>query len=231
MKIITTKNLSKEYILTSGSVLVLDKICLSIEEGEFIGIVGPSGSGKTTLMGILGGLLQQTSGNVKINGLNLETLNSEELAKFRLRNIGFIFQSNFLIPSLTAKENIEVPLILSKMKPDQREKISFQRAKEVGLENKIDHLQEELSGGECQRVGIARSLVNNPKIILADEPTGSLDSMSGSEIISLLKTLCKEKNITVLIVSHNPSYYKEYDRILRLENGKLNNFELSDKEE
>ena len=225
MKVIKTKNLRKDYEFKGGTIPVLQGINLTIDNGEFVGIVGPSGSGKSTLMGILGGLLQQTSGLVEINGFNLRNKNSEELAEFRLKNIGFIFQSNYLIPTLTAIENIEVPLIFAKMPIEKRKEIALTKLSEVGIENKADFLYDDLSGGEKQRVGIARALANDPQIILADEPTGSLDSMTGTEIIMVLKSLAKEHNSTILIVSHDPSYFKDFNRILSLKKGILNPLE------
>lgn len=221
MNIIETTNLSKSYGFKGGSIPVLHNIDFSINEGEFIGVIGPSGSGKTTLMAILGGLLDQTDGSVNINGFQLEKLSKNELADFRLNNIGFIFQSNHLIPTLTARENVEVPLLLAKVSEEKRKDLSLAKLKDMGLQKKVDHLPEELSGGEIQRIGVARALINKPKIILADEPTGNLDSLTGSQIIQLLKEISKNEGTTILVVSHDPAHFSEFDKILKLEKGGL----------
>jgi putative ABC transport system ATP-binding protein len=221
MSIIETANLSKSYEFKGGTIPVLRDINFSVKKGEFIGVIGPSGSGKTTLMAILGGLLNLTNGSIRINGDQLEELSNDRLAEFRLNNLGFIFQSNHLIPTLTAIENVEVPLLLAKIPLENRRKIAMTMIKEVGLEKKINNLPDKLSGGEKQRVGVARALVNNPSIILADEPTGNLDSLTGGQIIHLLKEISKKDGTTILVVSHDPTHFSEFDRILKLEKGGL----------
>ncbi|MHA2362680.1 MAG: ABC transporter ATP-binding protein [Candidatus Hodarchaeales archaeon] len=227
MIIIQATNLVKNFSIKDGIIPVLKDISFKVNKGEFIGIIGPSGSGKTTLMAILGGLLDQTDGSVKINGFNLEKLSKTDLADYRLQNLGFIFQSNHLIPTLTAIENIEVPMILAKIPIKKRKEKALDLLKQVDLEKKQNHFPDELSGGEAQRIGIARALANNPDIILADEPTGTLDSMTGKEIILLLQKLAKIDGKTILTVSHDPSHLPEFDRVLKIENGSIFNEEIN----
>jgi len=224
--IILISNLIKNFKIKDGTVPVLRGIELKITRGEFIGIIGPSGSGKTTLMAILGGLLSPTDGSVEINGIQLETLSKSALADFRLHNIGFVFQSRNLIPTLTALENVEVPLVLAKIPLIERKQKALDLLRQVNLESKKDHLPDELSGGEQQRVAVVRALANDPEVILADEPTGSLDSMTGSEIIHLLKELAHQNGKTNLMVSHDPAHLSEFDRVLKIENGHIFSVEV-----
>jgi putative ABC transport system ATP-binding protein len=228
MSIIELNNIQKHFLLGSSKIPVLNDIDLKIEEGEFIGVVGPSGSGKTTLLALIAGLLTPTNGTININGIKgIEKLSKEELASFRLNNLGFIFQSNRLISSLTAFENLEVPLILANVPVNKRKTIVEKLLDEVGLSEKGLHFPDELSGGEQQRIAVARALVNNPKIIIADEPTGNLDSMNGAEIFKLLKKLSRLKEKTILIVSHDPSYYEEFDKIFKIEKGQIVKYDLN----
>jgi len=226
VNIILISNLIKNFKIKDGTVPVLRGIELKITRGEFIGIIGPSGSGKTTLMAILGGLLSPTDGSVEINGIQLETLSKSALADFRLHNIGFVFQSRNLIPTLTALENVEVPLVLAKIPLIERKQKALDLLRQVNLESKKDHLPDELSGGEQQRVAVVRALANDPEVILADEPTGSLDSMTGSEIIHLLKELAHQNGKTILMVSHDPAHLSEFDRVLKIENGHIFSVEV-----
>lgn len=226
VNIILISNLIKNFKIKDGTVPVLRGIELKITRGEFIGIIGPSGSGKTTLMAILGGLLSPTDGSVEINGIQLETLSKSALADFRLHNIGFVFQSRNLIPTLTALENVEVPLVLAKIPLIERKQKALDLLRQVNLESKKDHLPDELSGGEQQRVAVVRALANDPEVILADEPTGSLDSLTGSEIIHLLKELAHQNGKTILMVSHDPAHLSEFDRVLKIENGHIFSVEV-----
>lgn len=218
--VIEIDGLVKNYISKAETVEVLRGISFTVRQAEFLGVIGPSGSGKTTLMSIIGTLMKPTEGSVFINGTNVVLLSKNELADFRLKNIGFVFQSNNLVPTLTALENVEIPLILTKVPaPERREKVLTMLQK-VGLERKADNLPDELSGGEKHRISIARALINDPKLILADEPTGNLDSMTGREIIHLLKDLTKLEK-TILVVSHDPSHLPEFDRVIKLVKGHI----------
>jgi len=204
-----------------GKVLVpaLRGITFDVEEGEFLAILGPSGSGKSTLLHIMGGLDRPTEGEVLIDGIDLYKLGDNELAEIRLHKVGFVFQFFNLLPRLTALKNVELPSALA----DDPEKTSVEKAKRmlkfVGLEERINHRPTELSGGEQQRVAIARALINNPKIALADEPTGNLDTKTGLEVIQLMKNLNKEKRQTFVIITHDPSIAETADRIIYLKDG------------
>ncbi len=218
--IIEINNLVKNYKTKAGTVEVLKGISLTVHKSEFLGVIGPSGSGKTTLMSIIGSLLKPTNGSVVINGTVINSLSKNQLADFRLKNIGFVFQSNNLVPTLTALENVELPLILAKIPASARKTKSTELLQKVGLGDKLDSLPDELSGGEKHRISIARALVNDPEIILADEPTGNLDSMTGREIIHLLKELTKQEK-TILVVSHDPTHIPEFDRVIKLVKGEI----------
>lgn len=220
-EIIVTKNLSKYYnIGQTNEVKANDEINLSIKEGEFVAIIGASGSGKSTLLHMLGCLDTPTSGQVILADEDVSKMDNNELAKVRLKKIGFVFQTFNLIPGISALENVTLALMpygLSKSKEEDAIKL----LKELGLGKRIHHYPSKLSGGEKQRVAIARALINNPKIILADEPTGQLDSKTGKEIISLLKNLNKEKKITIILVTHDELLLPFVKRIIRLKDGKI----------
>lgn len=218
--VIEIDDLVKNYISKAETVEVLRGISFTVHQAEFLGVIGPSGSGKTTLMSIIGTLMKPTDGSVYINGTNVGLLSKDELADFRLKNIGFVFQSNNLVPTLTALENVEIPLILAKVPAPERKEKSLNMLQKVGLERKADNLPDELSGGEKHRVSIARALINDPELILADEPTGNLDSMTGREIIHLLKDLTKLEK-TILVVSHDPTHLPEFDRVIKLVKGHI----------
>lgn len=222
MDIIITKNLHKYYGKgTSCEVHVLKGINLKIKKGSFTSIMGPSGSGKTTLLDIIGCLLRPTKGEIWIDGIKINELPDKELAKIRSRKIGFVFQQYNLIPSLTALENVEIPMRIA----GKSKEFSRKRAKEllelVGLGKRIFHKPSQLSGGEQQRVAIARALANEPKIILADEPTGNLDTQTGDKIVKLLNILNKEKGYTILMVTHDPRIGKHADNIINLRDGEI----------
>lgn len=218
--VIEINDLVKSYETKAGTVEVLKGISLTVHKSEFLGVIGPSGSGKTTLMSLIGSLMKPTEGSIVINGTNLSTLSRDELAEFRLKTIGFVFQSNNLVPTLTALENVEVPLILANVAASERRTRCMEMLAKVGLDKKCDNFPDELSGGEKHRISIARALINNPDIILADEPTGNLDSMTGREIIHLLKDLTKLEK-TILVVSHDPTHLPEFDRVIKLVKGHL----------
>ncbi len=219
MKILEVKNLSKVYGKGETMVKALDNVSFSVEQGEFVAIIGPSGSGKSTLLHILGGVYTPTNGSVIINNTDISTLNETALAIFRRRQIGLIYQFYNLIPILTVEENITLPLLLDGRKPDKR--LIESLVNRLGLSKRLTHLPNQLSGGQQQRVSIGRALVNNPALMLADEPTGNLDSENSKEIISLLRKLNKENNQTVIIITHDEKIALSADRIISVQDGKI----------
>ncbi|MCH8908203.1 MAG: ABC transporter ATP-binding protein [Candidatus Heimdallarchaeota archaeon] len=219
--IVEIKSLNKTYQVKSGDVMALDQIDLEINPGEFVGLIGPSGSGKTTLINTIAGLITQTEGEVVINGIDMSNLSDAEVREFRLNNIGMIFQEHLLVDSLTALDNVEIPLIFNGENYKTRRKKARKLLKRVGLKKKEKHLPSDLSGGEQQRIGICRALMTNPKILLADEPTGDLDTRTGNEIIKLFKQIVEEDGISIIMVSHDPRHQKHFDRMIKLRDGKL----------
>ncbi len=217
--ILKATNLKKYYGSGDTMVKALDGINLEIERGTFTAIIGTSGSGKSTLLNMLGGLDTPTQGSIRIGNTELEGLNSEQAAVFRRKQIGFIFQNYNLIPVLTVWENIIFPLSLDAQKPDRQ--FIMQVVKLLGLENKLDALPGNLSGGQQQRVAIARALASKPSIILADEPTGNLDSKTSNDVIGLLKMTGKEFQQTIVMITHNPEIAQMADRIVRIEDGRI----------
>jgi putative ABC transport system ATP-binding protein len=218
MKILEVTNLCKTYGKGDTMVKALDNVSFSVEKGEFLAIIGPSGSGKSTLLHILGGVDVPTSGSVVINQTDISNLDETALAIFRRRQIGLIYQFYNLIPILTVQENLILPLLLDGRKPDKKQIDTL--VKRLGLENRLDHLPNQLSGGQQQRVSIGRALVNNPALMLADEPTGNLDSENSKEIISLLRQFNKEFNQTVIIITHDEKIANSADRVITIEDGK-----------
>lgn len=218
-KIVMVNQLSK----TLGTVRAIDNVSFDIREGEFVAIQGPSGSGKSTLLGLLAGLEEADKGNIVVADKQLTTMTEDELAIFRRYNIGFVFQAFNLIPTLNLAENIAIPLFPERI----GKKEIFQRAQEiarnVGLSERLEHYPCQLSGGEQQRVAIARSLINKPKIIFADEPTGNLDTNTGAQIIDLLRKLNLETGQTFVLVTHDDKIAKESDRIIKLIDGRIIN--------
>lgn len=219
MNILTTENLKKIYETPSGKVYALDGVSVSVSDGEFIAVVGSSGSGKTTFLNMIGGLDLPTSGQVNIRGRQLGSLSQEELTVFRRRNIGFVFQNYNLLPFLNIWENITLPLRLDGVSVDE----SFISGiiENLGLADKTDNMPYMLSGGQQQRVAIARALSTRPALILADEPTGNLDSITGMEVIGLLKTCAVKYHQTIVVVTHNEEIAQMADRIIRIEDGKV----------
>lgn len=219
MKILETVNLSKVYGKGNTMVKALDDVTFSVNRGEFVAIVGPSGSGKSTLMHIMGGVDTPTSGKVLIDGTDISKLKESALAVFRRRQIGLVYQFYNLIPILTVKENLTLPLLLDGKKPDPHQ-LDYIISK-LGLTGRLNHLPNQLSGGQQQRVSIGRALINNPAIMLADEPTGNLDSANSKEIMSLLEDFNKEFNQTVIMITHDERIARTADRVISMVDGHI----------
>ncbi|MHA1973915.1 MAG: ABC transporter ATP-binding protein [Candidatus Hodarchaeales archaeon] len=219
--VIEVKNLSKTYDMGEFEVKALHDISFTIQPHEFVGLIGPSGCGKTTLINTISGLLKPTTGEVRLNGTVLTELSSDKVRDFRLHNIGLVFQDHLLVNSLTALENVELPLVFARVPEEERKQKATYLLKKFGLQDKMYNLPEELSGGEQQRVGIARSLIFNPAIILADEPTGDLDTKSGQLILKTFRDIVTSEGTSILMVSHDPRHRPFFDRVLELSDGKL----------
>lgn len=224
MKILEVNHLSKTYGKGDTMVKALDDVSFTVEQGEFVAIIGPSGSGKSTLLHILGGVDTPTSGSVIIGDEDISKLNETALAVFRRRQIGLVYQFYNLIPILTVEENLTLPLLLDGRKPDKRQIDSL--VNRLGLSKRLNHLPNQLSGGQQQRVSIGRALINNPALMLADEPTGNLDSENSKEIVSLLRQFNKELNQTVIIITHDEKIAFSADRIISIEDGKITRDEV-----
>ena len=224
MEMIKATGLKKYYVTDNYEVHALDGVSLSVEEGEFLAVIGTSGSGKTTLLQILGGLDEPTAGGVWIRGNSLKDMTEDERTVFRRRNIGFVFQQYNLIPVINVYENIVLPLRLDGAEIDEALLEDIVRTLKIG--EKLENLPEELSGGQQQRVAIARALMVKPAVLLCDEPTGNLDSVTSMEVISLLKTCAARFHQTVIVVTHQEAIAQMADRILRVEDGKLYNAEV-----
>lgn len=219
MEILKVENLSKVYGTGASKVVALDNVSFTVEKGEFISIVGASGSGKSTLLHLIGGVDRPTSGKIFINDEDIYKLNNDDLAIFRRRQIGLIYQFYNLIPILNVVENIALPLELDGRKPDKSDLNEMLEL--LGLENRKTHLPSQLSGGQQQRVSIGRALITRPSLILADEPTGNLDSKSSEEIVSLLKKTNKKYNQTIIMITHNLEIAKMADRVITIEDGRI----------
>lgn len=219
MEILKVENLVKTYGVGDNIVNAVDNISLSVNKGEFVAIVGASGSGKSTLLHLLGGVDRPTSGKIYIDGNEINNMNNDKLAIFRRRQIGIVYQFYNLIPILTVEENISLPCDLDGNRPD-KERMDL-ILKSFGLFERRNHLPNELSGGQQQRTSIARALINNPAILLADEPTGNLDSKSTEEIMSILKMSNRDFNQTIIMITHNLEIAKEADRIITIQDGKI----------
>ena len=218
---IQVRNLHRHFQMGAEIVHALDGVEATIEQGDFMGIVGPSGSGKSTLLYLIGGLDQPTSGEIWVDGTDIAALDENHLAQYRQKSIGFIFQSFNLIPTMTAMQNVEFPMIFARVLPDEREERAKRMLEMVGLGDRLYHKPTELSGGQQQRVSIARSLVNNPDIILADEPTGNLDSKSGGEVINILQRLNQEEKRTIIMVTHDESLLASTSRHIQILDGRI----------
>ena len=219
MEILRVENLSKVYGKGDSKVVAIENISFSVQKGEFVAIVGASGSGKSTLLHLIGGVDRPTSGKVFIDGKDIYQMNDDNLAIFRRRQVGLIYQFYNLIPILNVEENITLPCDLDGKKVN-RQKLN-ELLKTLGLKERKNHLPNELSGGQQQRVAIGRALINSPSIILADEPTGNLDSKAGEKIVNLLKKSNKEYNQTIIMITHNIEIAKIADRIIKIEDGKI----------
>ena len=221
MEILRAENLTKKYGKGESEVIAVDNVSFSVEKGEFLAIVGSSGSGKSTLLHLLGGVDRPTLGKVYVDGKDIYSLNDDNLAIFRRRQVGIIYQFYNLIPILNVEENITLPCDLDGNKVDENRLNEL--LKSLGLENRRKHLPNELSGGQQQRVSIGRALINNPAIILADEPTGNLDSKSSEEIVELLKMTNKKYKQTIIMITHNLEIANQADRVLTIEDGRIIN--------
>lgn len=218
---IRLNSVSKEYKLGQTTVHALHKASLMVEQGEFVAFVGPSGSGKSTLLHLLGALDQPTSGEILMDGVQVNRLDDDRLAQIRRDNIGFIFQSFNLIPVLSVFGNVEFPLVLKKVPKEERRERVHTILKRVGLGDRANHKTEELSGGQRQRVAIARALVTNPGIILSDEPTANLDSKTGQEIVELMKQLNADQKVTLVFATHDHNIVADARRVIRILDGKI----------
>ena len=219
MEILKVENLTKIYGKGTTEVVALNNVSFSVEKGEFVAIVGASGSGKSTLLHLIGGVDRPTSGKVYIDGKDIYSLNDDKLAIFRRRQVGLVYQFYNLIPILNVEENITLPLDLDNRKVDNKHLKELLEL--LGLENRKTHLPNQLSGGQQQRTSIGRALITNPTIVLADEPTGNLDSKSSDEIVALLKKSNKEYKQTIIMITHNMEIAKCADRIIKIEDGKI----------
>lgn len=221
--LLEVKGVKKTYVMGKTLVPALRGVTFEVEEGELIAIFGPSGSGKSTLLHVIGGLDRPDEGDVLIGGVNLYKLSSNEIADTRLKKVGFVFQFFNLLHRLSALKNVELPLALANVPTKRAEQEAAKMLSLVGLKERMNHKPSELSGGEQQRVAIARALINNPEIILADEPTGNLDTKTGQEIVQLMSRLNREQGKTVIIVTHDPQVARTANRIIHLKDGKIAN--------
>ncbi len=219
--IVVIRDLHRHYRMGNEVVRALNGLNLTIFAGEFFAICGTSGSGKSTLLYLMGGMDRPTRGEVIVAGQNLSGLDENQLAAFRCRQIGFIYQNFHLMPSLTAWQNVEIPMIFNHVPRSVRRQVALQRLDEVGLAERCHHRPNQLSGGQQQRVAIARALVNCPAILLADEPTGNLDSQTGREVVALLRNLVRNRQVTVIMVTHDMELVEQADRYVRLHDGRL----------
>lgn len=219
MEIVKMEHVTKIYGAGDTRVWALDDVNLTVDKGETLAVVGASGSGKSTLLHVMGGVDTADSGNIVVDGKDITTLNDDEMSVFRRRKIGFVFQAYHLIPVLTVEENIRMPILLDHKKPD-REYIDH-IIEMLGLKDRRKHLPNQLSGGQQQRAAIARALANRPSLILADEPTGALDSANGNEVMSLLQNSVKNLNQTLVLITHNIDLAREADRIIKIADGKI----------
>ncbi len=217
------ENITKIYHMGEVEIRAVDGIDFSIEKGEFVVIVGPSGAGKTTVLNILGGMDTASSGRISVDGQDITKYSARQLTGYRRDDIGFVFQFYNLIPNLTALENVEMALQICKNPLDAKTVL-----KEVGLEQRMDNFPAQLSGGEQQRVSIARALAKNPKLLLCDEPTGALDYNTGKAILKILQDMCREKGMTVIVITHNSALAPMADRLIKIKNGKVSSMKINE---
>ncbi|MBL8538431.1 MAG: ABC transporter ATP-binding protein [Hyphomonadaceae bacterium] len=225
--LIRLTDVEKSYTRGKEKIAIFDKLTMRIEQGDFVAIMGPSGSGKTTLLNLLGGTDRPDNGSIEFDGKNIEKLSEGKLTAWRSANVGFIFQFYNLMPILTAAQNVELPLLLTRLSPKQRRENVATALKIVGLEDRAKHRPRELSGGQQQRVAIARAIVSDPKLLLADEPTGDLDRTTADEILSTLQTLNRELGKTIIMVTHDAEAAKFAKRTLHLDKGRFDERELA----
>ena len=220
MAMIKLTGINKIYRTNEIETLALENVNLDVAKGEFVSIMGPSGCGKSTLLNIMGLLDAPSSGKIEINGTSVESMKDKELAAFRNKTLGFVIQSFHLLNSLNVIDNVELPLLYRKMAAKERTRLAKEVLDRVGLSHRMRHMPTQLSGGQCQRVAIARAIVGNPEIILADEPTGNLDSKMGAEVMELLHKLNKEDGRTIVMVTHNEEQAKQTSRTIRFFDGR-----------
>jgi putative ABC transport system ATP-binding protein len=219
--LVRVRELYKSFTRGSEEIRVLQKLTLDVPEGEFLALMGPSGSGKTTLLNLIAGLDTPTGGDIFVGPEHVSAMSESELARWRTRSVGFVFQFYYLLPVLTAYENVELPLLLLPMTKDQRRKQVMTALDLVNLRDRMNHRPAMLSGGQQQRVGIARAMVTDPALIVADEPTGDLDTKSADEVLNIMQILCTQLNKTIIMVTHDPHAAERAARVLHLEKGKL----------
>ncbi len=219
--IIEVKNAKKIYRMGDERIHAVDDVSFNIKKGEFCCLYGVSGSGKSTLLNLMAGIERLSSGKITIKGKNIHRMSENGLAKFRQRNLGFVFQSYNLLNTMTASENVELPLVYQRIKPKKRKKMARDMLTKVGLGGRLKHKPNEMSGGQQQRVGIARAFVGNPDIVFADEPTGNLDSKTTKEVMDLIKQMAEENNLTIVMVTHDIGLTKYADKIIHILDGKI----------
>ena len=230
-KIIEVKNVKKIYRMGSEVIPAVDDVSFDIYKGEFCCLLGTSGSGKSTLLNLMAGIEKLTSGQILIKGKNIAKMNENSLARFRQKYLGFVFQSYNLMGSMTALENVEFPLVFKRFPRKKRQKMAKEMLIKVGLEKRLSHKPKEMSGGQQQRVGIARAFVAKPEIVFADEPTGNLDTKTTKEVMELIKTIAKENNQTIVMVTHDRSLASYADKVIHILDGKVQSIEQEQKEE
>ena len=223
-RLVEFQNVKKTYHMGEVEIHAVDGVDFEINEGEFVVIVGPSGAGKTTVLNILGGMDKATSGHVIVDGVDISSFNSRQLTSYRRDDIGFVFQFYNLVPNLTALENVELALQICKDPLDAEMVL-----REVGLADRMKNFPAQLSGGEQQRVSIARALAKNPKLLLCDEPTGALDYNTGKAILKLLQDMCRERGMTVILITHNSAITPMADRVIKMKNGKVGSMKLNER--
>lgn len=224
--VIQVSNVKKVYRMGSERILAVDGVSFEIKKGEFCCLLGTSGSGKSTLLNLMAGIEKCTSGSIIIKGQNIRKMNEKKLAKFRQKYLGFVFQSYNLINSMTALENVELPLVFKRVRPKVRKKLAKEMLTQVGLQKRLAHKPKEMSGGQQQRVGIARAFVARPEIVFADEPTGNLDTRTTMEVMDIIKKIAKENNQTIVMVTHDPRLAKYADKIIHVLDGCVQRIEI-----
>jgi ABC-type lipoprotein export system ATPase subunit len=223
MSMIQAHNVNKQFDIGGHAIHILKDVTVTIPNGQFVAIMGPSGSGKSTLMYLLGGLDRPTSGEILVKNQRVDTMSGDDLARFRREMNGFIFQQFHLVPTLTALENVALPGIFSGRSKNEREERAARLLKFLHMEERLDHRPSQLSGGQQQRVAIARALFNDPPIIMGDEPTGALDSKTGTTVMRMLRYLCRVQHKTIVVVTHDPAVARYADRLIHLRDGRIVN--------